>query len=61
MKTIVSRGRFHRGPYAWQLWQITREESGAFYRLTISGEFYASGESRRDLIDEVLDLDGFTN
>lgn len=59
MKTAIASGRFHRGPYAWESWQITRENSGAPYRLTISGEFYTDGESRRELLDVVSSLDGF--
>ena len=53
MKTTIASGRFRRGPYAWESWQITAEPAGAPYRLTIAGEFYADGESRRDLLDEL--------
>mgnify|MGYP005755733179 FL=1 len=57
MERTIASGRFRRGPYAWETWQITREPSGSPYRLTIAGEFYASGESRRDLLDELNVLD----
>ena len=41
MERTIASGRFRRGPYAWETWQITRESSGSPYRLTIAGEFYA--------------------
>ena len=51
-------GYIIRGEFSGQWWEITRQEAGALYRLDIGGEFYASSDNLRQLLDEVTDLDG---
>lgn len=54
----IDYGRIIRGTFQGQRWEITRQASGAAYRLNIGGEYYASGDSRREMLDELTALDG---
>lgn len=54
----IDYGRIIRGTLRGQRWEITRQESGAAYRLDIGGEYYVSADSRRELLDELTAIDG---
>lgn len=54
---IMKSGYVLDGEYAGKRWEIERigEEH---YRLTVGGDFYASADNQRQLLDELTELDG---
>lgn len=53
---IMKSGYVFDGEYAGKRWEIKRigEEH---YRLTVGGDFYASADNQRQLLDELPELD----
>lgn len=56
----IKSGRITKGTFRGQRWEITRQETGATYRLDINGKYYTSSDSMRELLDELEALDGLT-
>lgn len=54
---LVTSGYIINGEQAGKYWEIEMV-SGGHYVLTIGGNFYASADSRRALLDELNALDG---
>lgn len=54
---VMKCGYIIRGEMAGKWWEIIRQEAGALYRLEIGGEFYASADCIRNLLDEVTAFD----
>lgn len=55
---VVKSGYVLSGEFSgkrWEIERITKEH----YRLTIDGEFYASADNQRQLLDELTDLEVF--
>lgn len=55
---IIDHGMIHTGKYAGQTWEIKRRRipGAASYELTVGGEFYASGDSVADLMDDLDEI-----
>jgi len=57
MANIIKCGYVLAGEFAGKFWEI--EVVGKeHYQLNIGGEFYASADNQRKLLDEVTALDG---
>lgn len=54
---LVTSGYIINGDQAGKYWEIEMV-SNCHYVLTIGGDFYASADSRRALLDELNALDG---